>query len=702
MVEKSETTVDQLIGESQISKLLTESLTKKVIILVLMMLICVPIFDNNLYQDNSNLGYNLLAKALANYNNINPISFNNTNILLNSTNLTSKQSFSNKYFANIINNPDPSFPIINITLNLVTFYQNSSLIHETFRDEELMFATSTDGSVIIIYSSKLQTTLGGILSIINTIFVCFCLSFAIAVFEGDIRSYVIEPLEIIIEIVEKVAKDPINAKNVEDLQTGVKSTINRINQRRLSQLSKDKKQGLQKKVKDENYEVVTMQRAIIKISALLSIGFGEAGGDIIKHNLSSNQELDPMLKGKKKFAIFGFCDIRGFQTINEILQEQTMIFVNEIADLVHTSVDRFGGAANKNIGDAFLCVWKFVNNLQNENDSPTTKAINLAVSKQPHPFKKQDSITSNSQSELNGNLNYPIKSESDNQNDSKNNNNNISSKRRKSKIESYKEFAVGDVNAQRIADLSVISYLSVIIKINKNPKILKYRENKELNSRFYDNFKVNMGFGLHVGWGIEGAIGSEYKMDASYLSPNVNISARLEAATRQYGVSILISGNLYNYLSNYIKQICRLIDVVTVKGSLETIKLYTIDLNLDLTPGKEKPLLTVKENRKKNLEKKKRWFKELELTGSITKAILNKQSFKELLKLKRPFKFNASFNAAIKFYIKGDWLNAKYKFSECLSLDPNDGPTKTLMKYMEQKEFKAPFNWAGFRELTSK
>jgi len=36
-----------------------------------------------------------------------------------------------------------------------------------------------------------------------------------------------------------------------------------------------------------------------------------------------------------------------------------------------------------------------------------------------------------------------------------------------------------------------------------------------------------MGFGLHLGWAIEGAIGSHYKFDASYLSPNVNMAARL-------------------------------------------------------------------------------------------------------------------------------------------------------------------------------
>jgi class 3 adenylate cyclase len=36
-----------------------------------------------------------------------------------------------------------------------------------------------------------------------------------------------------------------------------------------------------------------------------------------------------------------------------------------------------------------------------------------------------------------------------------------------------------------------------------------------------------MGFGLHAGWAIEGAVGSTYKVDATYLSPHVNMAARL-------------------------------------------------------------------------------------------------------------------------------------------------------------------------------
>ena len=36
-----------------------------------------------------------------------------------------------------------------------------------------------------------------------------------------------------------------------------------------------------------------------------------------------------------------------------------MEFVNSIARIVHMEVSLHGGAANKNIGDAFLLVWKF-------------------------------------------------------------------------------------------------------------------------------------------------------------------------------------------------------------------------------------------------------------------------------------------------------------------------------------------------------
>lgn len=87
-----------------------------------------------------------------------------------------------------------------------------------------------------------------------------------------------------------------------------------------------------------------------------------------------------------------------------------------------------------------------------------------------------------------------------------------------------------------------------------------------------------MGFGLNLGWAIEGAIGSAFKIDASYLSPNVNMASRLEAATKQFHTNFLISEKLYKYCSPEYQRQLREIDRVTVKGSKEPISLYTFDL----------------------------------------------------------------------------------------------------------------------------
>ena len=82
-----------------------------------------------------------------------------------------------------------------------------------------------------------------------------------------------------------------------------------------------------------------------------------------------------------------------------------------------------------------------------------------------------------------------------------------------------------------MADLALFSFVKIVAKINRFEEIIEYRNNPGLNARIKD-YTVKMGFGLHFGWAVEGAIGSEFKIDASYLSPNVNIAARLEAATK--------------------------------------------------------------------------------------------------------------------------------------------------------------------------
>lgn len=58
------------------------------------------------------------------------------------------------------------------------------------------------------------------------------------------------------------------------------------------------------------------------------------------------------------------------------------------------------------------------------------------------------------------------------------------------------------------------------------------------------------------------------------------MASRLEAATKQFGVNILISEDLYEMVTPSMRKFCRNIDRVTVKGSAKPILLYTIDLRL--------------------------------------------------------------------------------------------------------------------------
>mmetsp|Transcript_13505 Transcript_13505/g.11982 ORF Transcript_13505/g.11982 Transcript_13505/m.11982 type:complete len:99 (+) Transcript_13505:93-389(+) len=98
--------------------------------------------------------------------------------------------------------------------------------------------------------------------------------------------------------------------------------------------------------------------------------------------------------------------------------------------------------------------------------------------------------------------------------------------------------------------------MKIIAKLNSYKHILHYREHRGLNKRIPE-YAVKLGFGLHIGWSIEGLIGSQHKIDASYLSPHVNLADKLEAATKTYGVNFILSEPLYNLLSKAYQDKCR-------------------------------------------------------------------------------------------------------------------------------------------------
>lgn len=177
-------------------------------------------------------------------------------------------------------------------------------------------------------------------------------------------------------------------------------------------------------------------------------------------------------------------------------------------------------------------------------------------------------------------------------------------------------------------------------------------------------YQLRMSFGLHFGWAIEGAIGSKFKIDASYLSPNVNIASRVDLLTRFYDVPLLLSDACFARLSTQMKENCRPIDCVTVKGSAVPIRLYTLYS----------------------------WcYSQLEdpIMGPTT---LDQEEFA------------CHWKKAYEAYIAGNWPTAGAALRICHGLQPLDGPTSSLIQFLKTHgdDGNAPASWSGVRSYVKK
>ena len=205
-----------------------------------------------------------------------------------------------------------------------------------------------------------------------------------------------------------------------------------------------------------------------------------------------------------------------------------------------------------------------------------------------------------------------------------------------------------------MVDEALQSFLKIRKALRCDPRIQEVASNPKLQNKI-PGYTVRMGYGLHLGWGIEGAIGSSHKVDASYLSPHVNMSARLESSSKQFNVQLLLSDAFVRQLySSSLKAECRPLDVVTVKGSLKPITLYTYQ------PSEYPPDMS-KEARARFTEK---WL------------------------------------VAFDSYVEGKWDACRAALKDCLVEHPDDGPCQTMLRTIKMDP--APVDWKGYRALTSK
>eukprot|EP00929_Paragymnodinium_shiwhaense_P045534 TRINITY_DN2325_c0_g2_i1.p1 TRINITY_DN2325_c0_g2~~TRINITY_DN2325_c0_g2_i1.p1 ORF type:complete len:1031 (+),score=275.50 TRINITY_DN2325_c0_g2_i1:205-3297(+) len=510
---------------------------------------------------------------------------------------------------------------------------------------------------LFVFDKRSGSSMQAALNAGQTFFICFLLGFGAMTFSNDANKLVLTPIERMIAKLDKLRSNPLEAMSIgaeEQQRDERKAARQRMKSDDSSGASDCSPQGSDKKdcrkhpwtrlrnflqtfwsaasgtgsESKEPMETVVLEKTIIKIGSLLALGFGEAGAEIIGQNMrgSNTSALNAMIPGRKVEAIFGFCDIRHFTDATEVLQDQVMVFVNTIAGVVHSCINEFFGSPNKNIGDAFLLVWRLSG----------------------HDEGKQ----------------------------------------------------------QRLADMSVICFTKIIAQVNKSKDLAEYRNHPKLVKRL-PNYRVRMGFGLHSGWAIEGAIGSEFKIDASYLSPNVNMAARLEGETKDFGCLILISDSLHKLMSPSFREECRLIDNVLMSGTTEPFALYTMDLD-DLALAIEQPVRPSGMQATKSMATRHRRREEyLRLRAARWEDSYDLHRFfstdPDIVKMRARYseEFFCRFNMAYLNYEAGEWEAARalLKTTRFL-LATEDGPSAALMRFLKSQDWTAPKTWPGYRLLS--
>eukprot|EP00397_Hematodinium_sp_SG-2012_P007564 GEMP01007611.1.p1 GENE.GEMP01007611.1~~GEMP01007611.1.p1 ORF type:complete len:704 (+),score=119.08 GEMP01007611.1:952-3063(+) len=246
-----------------------------------------------------------------------------------------------------------------------------------------------------------------------------------------------------------------------------------------------------------------------------------------------------------------------------------------------------------------------------------------------------------------------------------------------------------------LVDKALMAFLKIGVELRRASDVLVYTRHPKIIPKFGMDFHVSMGCGIHVGWAIEGPVGSEYKIDATYLSPHVNLPCRLQSATRMYGIDTLFSRAFHQTLSPNIQERCRQVDVVKLKGQSQESPIYTFGVNEEVPKAPEGHeighVIPPSEITAESLKAK-----------GIEHCILFDQDIVTLQK-GVTMEFQNTWRQGLNHYINGKWSLAVELFTKCTeSREFGDGPSECLLNFIQSHNGTAPDDWEGYRSITFK
>jgi class 3 adenylate cyclase len=637
-----------VMQESKVGSKMGEVTVQRVVILVLFLIMLLPVFDGGYtqqdyrYQDMGLRAIHILLSA--GMTTTSSIEFNrlfygyvrdagklvymqlvtmsNDALLAQIQGIRFQPANSPSAEYNLTVNPDNGWS----AANFLTDYET---VTNTFRDAEINIVKTygcfnssfivTDVSDVTsscislaIFDLSDTTKMSAAYNILKTCFIIVVLVSASTVFIRTSRKLVLEPIERMMFIVQRLAENPLAS-----VQTSANDAEIRRN------------------AKEQGFETALLELTLSKVGTLMQVGFGAAGADIIGKNMGSG-DLDPMLPGKKITAIYGFCDIRQFTDTTECLQEEVMVYVNKLGNIMHSGTHHYYGMANKNVGDAFLLSWK------------------ICDGELPCFARFTDCPTEEDRLQVEQAVRCPP-------------NQGAGRKLRR-------------VTPTELADSALTAFLKCMIDLdnaNTDGCLTEYLTRENVVRRFGPNFRIKMGFGMHVGWAVEGAIGSRFKIDATYISPHVEMADRLEAGSKMFSTPINVSHWFASLLSPAARKFLRKMDRISIRGVDTPVTVYTFDVTvnkkgfgtpkIDPVTGMQQPV---------DFENDPEY---MEIREGLEPAFLESAA------------------SGVEAYLAGDWPKARHYLTHAQQIRPNDGPCKYLMATLKEHNYEAPSDWKGYR-----